>query len=63
MVQNDGGTLEAKDGKIVFTNANALTIFLDAGTDYVNQRSQNWRGKHPHEAITARLEKACRNFV
>ena len=42
----------------MFTNANALTIFLDAGTDYVNQRSQNWRGKHPHEAITARLEKA-----
>ena len=58
VVQNEGGTLEAKDGKIVFTNANALTIFLDAGTDYVNQRTQNWRGKPPHEAITARLEKA-----
>jgi len=59
VVQHDGGTLDAKDGKIVFSNANALTIFLDAGTDYVNQRTQNWRGKHPHEAITARLEKAA----
>ncbi len=58
VAQNDGGTVEAKDGKLVFTGLNTLTIFLDAGTDYNNQRSQNWRGKHPHEAITARLAKA-----
>ena len=59
VVLNDGGTVEAKDSQLVFTNVTTLTILLDAGTDYVNQRSQNWRGKHPHEAITARLAKAA----
>ncbi len=59
VVLNAGGTVDAKDGKLVFTNVNTLTILLDAGTDYLNQRSQNWRGKHPHETITARLEKAA----
>ena len=58
LVLNDGGTVEAKDGKIFFKNANALTIFLAAGTDYSNQRSQKWRGPHPHDAITERLAKA-----
>ena len=58
VVLNDGGTVEAKDGQIAFTNVNTLTILLNAGTDYVNQRSQNWRGKHPHDAITRRLSEA-----
>jgi alpha-L-fucosidase 2 len=58
VVEHDGGTLEAQDGALVFSSANSLTILLDAGTDYVNQRSRKWRGKHPHEAITARLDKA-----
>jgi alpha-L-fucosidase 2 len=58
LVLNDGGTVEAKDGKVFFKNANALTILLAAGTDYSNQRSQKWRGPHPHDAITERLAKA-----
>jgi alpha-L-fucosidase 2 len=58
VLQNEGGTVGSADGKLVFTNANAITVILDAGTDYVNQRSKNWRGVPPHEAISARLEKA-----
>ena len=58
VVLNDGGTVEAKDGQIIFSKVNTLTILLNAGTDYVNQRSQNWRGKHPHDAITRRLSEA-----
>jgi hypothetical protein len=58
VVLNDGGTVEGKDGQILFSKVNTLTILLDAGTDYVNQRSQNWRGKHPHDAITRRLSEA-----
>jgi alpha-L-fucosidase 2 len=60
VVLNDGGTVEAKDGQIAFTNVNTLTILLNAGTDYVNQRSQNWRGRHPHDAITKQLSEACK---
>ena len=58
VVLNEGGTVDTKDGKLLFANANALTIILDAGTDYLNQRSKNWRGEHPHKAISQRLEKA-----
>lgn len=59
LVANDGGVVEAKDGRLAFTKVNALTVYIDAGTDYLNQRSQNWRGAHPHEAITARLAQAA----
>ena len=59
VVLNDGGTVEAKEGRIFFKNANALTILLTAGTDYVNQRGRKWRGEHPHAAITERLAKAA----
>ena len=59
LVRNEGGTVEAKDGKLVFKDADSLTIYLDAGTDYINRREQNWRGQHPHQAITERLAKAA----
>ena len=59
LVRNEGGTIEAKDGKLVFKDADSLTIYLDAGTDYVNRREQSWRGEHPHRAITERLAKAA----
>ncbi len=58
LVRNEGGTLEARDGKITFSNVDTLTIMLDAGTDYVNRRDKKWRGKHPHEAISERLGRA-----
>lgn len=57
-VINDGGSVEAVNGRIVFKNVNTLTLLLDAGTDYLNQRSKGWRGEHPHAAITARLDNA-----
>ena len=59
LVRHDGGTLEAKDGKLLFTKADTLTIYLDAGTDYINQREKKWRGEHPHRVITERLAKAA----
>ena len=58
LVRHEGGTLEAKEGKLLFTKADTLTIYLDAGTDYINQREKKWRGEHPHRAITERLAKA-----
>ena len=58
-VINDGGTLEAANGKISFTNANSLTLLVDAGTDFVQDRSRHWRGELPHRAITDRLNAAA----
>jgi alpha-L-fucosidase 2 len=58
VVKNSGGTLEARDGKLVFRDADSITIFVDAGTNYINKRERNWRGEHPAKAISARLGKA-----
>ncbi len=58
LIRNEGGTLEVADGKLVFKNADALTIYLDAGTDYLNKREKKWRGEHPHQALSQRLAKA-----
>lgn len=59
VAQNEGGKVKAKDNKLVFTGVTTLTVFLDAGTDFVQDRSKGWRGAHPHAAITERLEKAA----
>jgi alpha-L-fucosidase 2 len=58
-VINDGGTVAAADGKIAFKNVNSLTLLLDAGTDFVQDRSRHWRGELPHRAITNRLTAAA----
>jgi len=58
LVRHEGGSVEAKDGKLAFQNVDTLTVYLDAGTNYVNQRDQKWRGEHPRRAITERLSKA-----
>jgi alpha-L-fucosidase 2 len=59
-VLNDGGTIEAAGDAIVFRNANAVTLLLDAGTDFIQNRAKGWRGALPHRAITARLRAAER---
>jgi alpha-L-fucosidase 2 len=59
LVLNEGGTLEVKDGAIVFSQVDALTILLAAGTDFVQDRARGWRGEHPHAALSKRLEKAA----
>lgn len=59
LLRNEGGTLEVKDGKLVFKDVDTLTIYLDGDTDYINQRDKKWRGEHPHQAITGRLAKAA----
>lgn len=58
--RNDGGSLTIADGKIVFKSVNSLTLFLDAGTDFVQDRAKGWRGSNPHRAINARLDAAMR---
>ncbi len=60
IVLNKGGSLNAANGKISFKNCDSLTIMLDAGTDYINQRGKGWKGEHPHNLITSRLAKASK---
>ncbi len=59
LILNDGGSVKAADGRITFDGVNSLTIFINAGTDYVNQRSRSWRGEPPHARISAQLKQAA----
>jgi alpha-L-fucosidase 2 len=56
---HEGGTSRAVFGQHYFQRVDSFTIYLDAGTDYLNKREKKWRGEHPHKAITERLAKAA----
>jgi len=58
LVLNEGGTLEARDGRITFKGCDALMLLLAAGTNYQNQRDKGWKGEHPHERISSQLAAA-----
>jgi len=59
-VVNKGGSVRAEDGKIALSNVDSFTILLCADTNYLNQRKQGWKGPHPHERISSRLNAASR---
>ena len=60
LVLNEGGTLNADNGAIAFSDCDSLTILLAAGTDYLNKRDKGWKGEHPHQRITAQLAVASK---
>jgi alpha-L-fucosidase 2 len=55
---HDGGTLQAAAGGIAFKDVDSLTLYLDAGTDFVQDRGRGWRGEYPHAALTERMAAA-----
>ena len=58
LVMHEGGSIVATDGKIAFKDCDSLTIIMNGGTDYINQRAQGWKQAHPHDRITKTLENA-----
>ncbi len=58
LVLHQGGSLEAGEGLVRFQGCDSITIFLGAGTDYVNKRSEGWTGDHPHRRITSAIDAA-----
>ena len=60
LVLNEGGSVSAADGKLVFKDCDSLLVMLDGGTDYLNQRNKGWKRDHPHQHITDRLGEASR---
>jgi len=55
---NNGGTLQAGDGKLEFKSCHRLTLLVAAGTDYARDYARHYRGEHPHAAIEKRLAAA-----
>jgi alpha-L-fucosidase 2 len=60
LLLHDGGSVQATANSLAFTNADTITLLLDAGTDFLQDRQKSWRGERPHRALTARLDAAAR---
>lgn len=53
-----GGKLTTGAADIRVEGADSLVVLLDAGTDFLQDHSRDWRGVLPHDALTARLDAA-----
>ena len=60
VVRNTGGTVKAEGQQVAFKKVDELRVFLDAGTNFVQDRSRGWRGDPPHRAIMPRLFQPTR---
>ncbi|HEX5790529.1 MAG TPA: glycoside hydrolase family 95 protein, partial [Luteolibacter sp.] len=57
-VLNEGGTISTTGDRITFNQCDSVTLLLAADTDYVNDRSKQWRGEHPHARLSAQIQEA-----
>ena len=58
-VLNEGGQIKIHNGHIAFKGCDSLTVIVAAGTNYLNQRDQGWKGEHPHQRISGQIAKAA----
>ncbi len=58
-VLNEGGSLSVSQGKILFDQADSLTLLLVADTNYLNRRDRGWKGEHPHRKLKQQLKSAA----
>jgi alpha-L-fucosidase 2 len=59
LVLAGGGKITAEGGTVRFEGADSLTILVDAGTNYVPDRSRKWRTAPPHDRISSQLNAAA----
>jgi alpha-L-fucosidase 2 len=45
---------------LAFEGADALTIIIAADTSYLPDFKKHWRGDHPHDAVTGRIDRAAK---
>ena len=58
-VLSTGGRVTTAEGALHIESADALTIFIAAGTNYLPDRARAWRGDSPHSRITRQLAAAA----
>ncbi len=59
-VLHEGGTVRTVDNKVIFDQCDSITILLAADTSYLNERSKEWKGPHPHQRVSAQLAAAAK---
>jgi alpha-L-fucosidase 2 len=55
-----GGKIQYRDSMIIIRNANEVTLFLAARTDFKLDRDTHFRGDDPHARITRDIDLAAR---
>jgi alpha-L-fucosidase 2 len=58
LVLNQGGKVISDTSGIEIKEATEVTILLAAGTSFLNDHRKDFKGEHPHAALTKRLEDA-----
>lgn len=58
LVQQAGGQLIPETTGIKVQGATRVTVLLVAGTSFLNDHRKEFKGEHPHAALTKRLEEA-----
>lgn len=58
LVKNIGGSLSADTSGISVSNADELIIFLNAGTNFLNDHRKNFIGNHPHDELSKNIHQA-----
>lgn len=59
-VLQEGGQLAQEGDTLRVVRSNHVTVLLAAGTSFANDPQRNWRGEHPHQRVTRRLEAAAK---
>lgn len=63
LVKAEGGKITTEAGKVTFADANAVTILLAAGTNYLPSYEKGWRGEHPHDRVSKQIDAAAGKTV
>ena len=58
LVLNKGGKLVSDDSGIEIQGASEVTLLLVAGTSFLNDHRNDFKGDHPHDVLTKRLADA-----
>ncbi len=56
---NEGGSVRIEGQTLVFTDCDALTLILGAGTSYVADAARRFQGEHPLPRVTAQVSAAA----
>src|ERR1017187_2253516 len=59
VVDTAGHITASPDGVLRIEHADALTILVTAGTNYLADRARGWRGDAPHERVAQQLRAAA----
>ena len=60
LIKNNEGVLKSDTAGITVINANEVTIFLSAGTDFEYNYEKKYKGIHPHQRLSKTIDLASK---